>query len=153
MDDAFKIYIEQLRNGQERVINEKLDPDFLEVNETDLVFKKEVDLHGTVYLADKELILHWNAETEALIPCSICNDKVPVKIEVKNFYHSEPTADIKTGIFNFKELLRNTILLETPQFVECHNGKCPDRKEIKKYLKDASDNDNEGQHPFANLDL
>lgn len=152
MDDVFKIYVEQLRDGNERQIHESLSPDFLDIQDADLEFQKPIDLKGVAYLAEDELVLHWSALTEALVSCSICNEKVAVNIEVVDFYHAEPLSDIKSGIFNFKNLLRETILLEVPAFVE-HNGNCPKRKEIQKYLKEPTpDQSDEGYHPFADLD-
>lgn len=155
MDDTFNIYIDQLRYGQERKIKESLSPDFLEVNEKDLCFKKNIEVDGVAYLAQQELIIHWNVETEALISCSICNDNVPIDINIRNFYHSEPISNIKSGIFNFKNLLRETILLEVPPFAECKEGNCPSRKEIAKYLKKPAERpeEDEGYHPFADFDL
>lgn len=154
MEDEFKIYVEQLREGHENEIDEVFSPDFLEVNEPDLIFKKPVKLQGVAYIAEKELILNWNIWAEALVPCSICNEKVPVEIEIHNFYHSEPLDAIKTGIFNFKSLLRETILLEVPLFTECNQGNCPSRKEVAQYLKTPSEEESdkeEGYHPFADL--
>lgn len=153
-EDAFKIYIEQLREGHEEKINEKLDPSFLEINEPDLIFDKPVKLEGVAYLAEHELVFHWDIRTEVIISCSICNEPVLVPIHIQNFYYSEPTKEIKTGIYNFKDLLRETILLEVPAFAECNDGKCPKRQEFQKYLKESSDqpSDDEGYQPFADLD-
>lgn len=155
MEDEFRIYVEQLRDGHDKQLDETFLPDFLDVSEPDLAFSKPVHLEGSAYLAEQELILHWNIQTEALMPCCICNDKVPVEIEINNFYHSEPLDEIKTGIFNFKSLLRETILLEVPPFTECNEGKCPGRQEVAKYLKGPTEekvNDDEGYQPFADLD-
>lgn len=154
MDDQFKIYIEQLRGGHETQLDEKLAPAFMDIREDELSFEKEIDLQGKAYLAEDELIINWDIHTEALLPCSICNEKVSVPIDIENFYYSEPLSSIKSGVYNFKELLRETILLEVPPFAECHQGQCPKRKEIGKYLKpDSIDEDaNEGYHPFADLD-
>ncbi len=155
MEDEFKIYIEQLRDGHDKHIDECLSPDFLEINESDLAFEKPIELKGSAYLAEDELIINWNIRTEAFVSCLICNEKVPVEIVIHNFYHSEPLENIKTGIYNFKELLRETILLEVPSFAECNEGKCPRRQEVAKYLKDPVEeesNDEEGYHPFADLD-
>lgn len=154
MDDQFKIYVEQLRDGHEETIHEQLVPDFLEIDEPDLIFDKPVALEGAAYLAERELIIHWNIATEALVPCSICNEWVKAPILIPNFYHAVPLDEIKTGIYNFKELLRETILLEVPKFMECE-GECPKRKEINKYMKEVSNKSNdeeEGYQPFADLD-
>lgn len=153
MDDIFKIYVEQLRDGHEQKINELIPPDFLEIDDKELTFKKNVKLDGSAYLAEHELILHWDIETQALIPCSICNENVPIDIRISNFYYSEPLDNIKSGIFNFKDVLRETILLEVPAFAE-HEGDCPKRNEIAKYLKVNEESEEEdGYHPFADLDL
>lgn len=155
MDDVFKIYVDQLRDGHEKNIHESLSPEFLDVHERDLDFKKNVELKGVAYTAEDELILNWTIQAEALIACSICNEKVPVEICIENFYHSEPLAEIKGAIFNFKDLLRETVLLEVPTFVECNEGSCPKRQEMSKYLKEPSQDQadqEDGYHPFADLD-
>ncbi len=155
MEEEFKIYVDQLREGQEKAISESYDPQFLDLHESDLDFKKNIELKGVAYTAEDELILHWNIRAEALVACSICNEKVPVDIVIDNFYHSEPTGEIKGAVFNFKDLLRETILLEVPTFVECNEGQCPKRKEVDKYLKRSSDNksiEDEGYQPFADLE-
>lgn len=157
MDDVFNIYIDRLRHGQELKISEKISPEFLDVHEKDLSFKKDVELEGIAYLAEQELILHWNTiKAEALISCSICNEKVPVEIEINDFYYNEPISNIKNGIFNFKDVLRETILLEVPLFAECEDGNCPRRQDVAKYLKDKPKNksdEEDGYQPFADLDL
>jgi len=155
MDDQFKIFVEQLREGKEQQIQESLAPDFLDVQDEDLTFDRPVELKGVTYLAEDELILHWDIHTTAKIPCSICNDQVEVPVDITNFYASEALEEIKTGIYNFKDLLRETILLEVPPFVECHGGSCPKRKEFDKYLKKPSESTPEqedGYQPFADLD-
>lgn len=155
MDDEFKIFVEQLREGRERKISETLDPAFLDIDEPDLAFEKPVELEGVAYLAENELVLHWDVKAEALISCCICNEKVAVPLHVQNFYYSEPMDEIKSGVYNFKELLRETILIEVPLFVECNGGNCPLRKEYADYLKNPSDSQpdqEEGYHPFADLD-
>ncbi len=155
MDDAFKIFVEQLRDGRESKIQEILDPEFMDIHDPELIFKKPVELEGAAYIAEHELLIHWDIKTEALIPCSICNEPVAVPIQVKNFYYSEPLAEIKSGVYNFKNLLRETILLEVPTFTECSEGMCPKRQEYSKYLKESSNqavDEDEGYHPFSDLD-
>lgn len=155
MEDEFRIYVEQLRDGQEKVIHETFEPEFLDINEDELAFEVPVKLDGVAYTAENELILNWNIKTEAVVNCSICNEKVSVPIEVNNFYYGEPLEDIKTGIFNFKELLRETILLEVPPFSECNQGHCPSRKELAPFFKEASEegvDEEDGYQPFADID-
>lgn len=153
-EDDFKIYVEQLRDGHERIINQSFSPNFLDVHETDLAFEKDVKVNGKAYLAEDELIINWDIDAEALIPCSICNQMVVVPLHLENFYHAEPLSDVKGGIFNFKGALREAILLEVPSFIECEGGSCPRRQEFSKYLKPTSEDrpDEEGYQPFADLD-
>lgn len=152
MEDEFKIYIERLRKGDE-TIEESLDPAFLAIDEKDLDFPEKVKIDGEAYLADDDLVLHLNVETTANIPCSICNEKVNIGIKLQDFYYSEPIADIKSGVFNYKEILREAILLDTPFFAECNEGNCSKRKELGKFLKEPSKEiaNDEGYQPFADL--
>ena len=155
MDDEFKIFVEQLREGHEQEIQEQLAPDFLEIHEEELIFDQPVELTGNTYLAQNELVIHWDIHTKAKVPCAICNEMVQIPIDITDFYASEPLEEIKTGIYNFKALLRETILLEVPAFTECHGGHCPKRKEFDKYLKKTTDqaaDEEEGYQPFADLD-
>lgn len=153
MDEYFKIFFEQLRDGNTEKIDITCDPAFLEVKDEALSFKQPVKIQGEAYLADDTLILHLNISTSAAIPCSICNAPVESPIELKGFYHTEPIEEIKHGYFNFQEVVREAILLEVPPFAECHAGNCPDRKGISKYLKKPINAKNEGHQPFADINL
>ena len=156
MDDAFKVFIEQLRDGEEKRVDEEFDPSFLDLDEEDLAFEKPVLLEGHFYIAEKELVINWNIEALAKIPCAICNEAVEVPVLVRNFYHCEPLANIKSGVYNFKDLLRETILLEVPKFAECNRGSCPHRSEVAQFLKkplSETESDEEGgYHPFVDID-
>jgi len=160
MDDRFKIYPDQLRNGSVEEIDELYEADFLHVNEKELKFTKPVSVKGQAYLADDNLVLHLDIEAFAVMPCSICNEAVEICIDIDGFYHVEPLAEIKGAVYNLKELLREAIVIDVPNFAECHNGHCPQRKEMAKYFKkddvDAEKNEasNGGEyHPFADIDL
>lgn len=151
--DAFNIYVEQLRKGGREVIKELLTTDFLDVSEEEISFVDQVSVEGEAYLAGETLFLNLALKAHALMPCSICNEAVPVTICIDNFYHAEPLEEIKSGVFSFKEIIREAILLELPAFVECAGG-CPKRKEIAKYLKqtqEQKENREERYHPFADL--
>lgn len=153
MDDTFKIYVEQLRDGHVEKLEESFAPDFLDIHEKELAFKGPVSFHGEAYLANDDLVLHFNASCRYQLPCVICNQPVEQALKVEDYYHSVLLAEVKSGIFNFRDVLREVILLEVPQFAECAGG-CPERKEIAKYLKEPSSKDEEeeeGYQPFADL--
>lgn len=155
MNDAYKIYVDQLRDGHTEQLNEEFPPDLMETNEQDLKFLSPIKVSGEAYLAEHELVLHLDIETKAVIPCTICNEPVSVDVSVQGIYHAAPFEEIKSGIYVFTDVVREAILLETPRFAECE-GKCPERKEIAKYLREEEASNNrlppeEGQRPFANL--
>jgi uncharacterized metal-binding protein YceD (DUF177 family) len=157
MDESFKIYVEQLRDGHVEELSEEFSPDFMGVDEADLRFTSPIHVEGEVYLAEDELVFHWKIQTRAVIPCSICNEPVEVDIDIPDGYSVVESEEIKTGIFVFQDLLRETILLETPRFAECESGNCPKREDFKKFLKEASQEGNsppssDMHHPFADLD-
>jgi len=157
-EDHFKIYADQLREGSIEKIEETFSSEFIDVHEKDLAFNAPVSIRGHAYLAEDMLVLHIDISTIATVPCSVCNDSVDVKIAVKGFYHAVPLYEIKSGIFDFREILRETILLEAPLLTECHEGKCPQRKTLQKYIKERSGsqdkNADEGSYrPFADLDF
>lgn len=156
-DDRFRIYVEQLRNGNTEEIDETLPPDFLEINEKELSITKSVHVRGQVYLAEEMLVLHLDIDAVATMPCAVCNGPADVTIAIKGFYHAVPMDEIKIAIYDFREILRETILIEVPILTECHQGKCPQRKSLQKYFKKENATGNkeeeEGYRPFADLDF
>ena len=156
-DDGFRIFVEQLREGHTEEIAEVFAPEFLDVQEKELVLDQPVKVNGQVYLADEMLVLHLDIATQAMLPCSVCNEPVSLDLSVKGFYHAVPLSEIKGGIYDLREILRETILLEVPLLAECRQGNCPKRKAMKKFLKKegspGSGDEGEGYRPFANLDL
>ncbi len=156
MHERFKIYTEQLRDGHVEKLAESFPPEFLDVHDKDLSFSAPVEVSGEAYLADDMLVLHLDAHTYGTVPCRICNEPVKVEIAVKGFYHAVPFEEIKTGIFDFHNILRETIVLAAPALAECHQGKCPQRQTMQKYFKkdDVAGNEIEdGYQPFADIDF
>ncbi|MCE5319140.1 MAG: DUF177 domain-containing protein [Parachlamydia sp.] len=153
MDDAFKIYVEQLRDGHVEKLEESFSSEFLDIHEKELSFKGPVAFQGEAYLANDDLVMRFSASCHCQLPCVICNKPVQQELKVENHYHNAPLAEVKSGIYHFREILREIILLEVPQFAECEGG-CPERKEIAQYLKEPSSKDEEeeeGYQPFADL--
>lgn len=154
MKEAFKIFVERLKKGQVEKIDESFDPDFLEIHEKELAFQDPVAVKGEAYLADQELILKFaSISARALLPCSICNQEVAYPIEIRDFIMAKPLAEIKSHVFDFRQELREAILLEVPFIVECHDGACPERKNLSRYMTspDKRSSDEEGWQPFKDL--
>lgn len=150
MSEEFKIYVDRLRNGEVEAIKERVSPDFLEQSDEELSFDMPVAFNGEAYLAEDELILHLNIETVAKLPCSICQKRVEVPLTISDFYHAEPLSELKDAIFDFQGPLRETVILNAPQLVECSGGKCPERENIKQYL---NKNSGDGHQPFAGINF
>ena len=142
MDDTFKIYILRLRDGQSEQIQESLPPDFLVLKEPDVAFNRPVEIRGEANLVDEMFVLTLDVETEATLPCSICNQDVQVKISIKDFCFTEPVNSIKSGIFNYQEILREALLLELPHTAECRGGDCPERETLAKYFSHKQNQEN-----------
>jgi uncharacterized metal-binding protein YceD (DUF177 family) len=147
-----QIYISDLANGQKRKIKESLDPSFFELQENELQFKSIVEVKGETYLSESDLVVHLRAQTQALMPCAICNEDVTFPLEVHDFYHVENLDQIKDGIFNYGKPLREALLLEVPKYVECNRGKCPERSTIAPYMKGEKEKEKDTYFPFSNLD-
>lgn len=154
MEQDFKIYVEQLKEFEKKPFYAIFSPDFLEVEEAELFFPSPVTVSGEFYRTQDELILHWDISTVVGLICSICTEKILQEFNLKKIYQAESLQNIKSGVFSFKNFLRETILLEVPQFGECNNGHCPKRKDFAKYLKNTHHNSFEDRYrPFENLEL
>lgn len=134
MGDEFKIFVHRLKEGQKEKIEESLSPTFLDLQEKDLAFKMPVEIRGEAECADETLVLRLAVVTEVTMPCAICNEPVQVKVEIPAFCHLAEPAEIKGDVYDFKEVLREAILLELPPRTECNQGKCPERESMLKYF-------------------
>ncbi len=153
--ESLKIYIDRLKDNQTQKIHDTFSPEFLEIEEEDLVFDDPVQLNGEVYIANEHLILHLNIETYAYLPCSICNEAVHTPVVIKNLYLTRPLSEINGAIFDLGDEIRESILLQTPLFIECNQGHCPERENIKKFLspgQNISQKKDNVHFPFADLD-
>lgn len=158
MEEVFKIYVDQLRNGHVEQIDENVSTAFLHLEEEEIRFDAMLHLAGEVYFAENELVIHLHVTTNVYIPCRICNTPVKILMDLDNLYLTVEPEEYKSGVFYFNELLRESILIEMPQFAECDDGKCPRRKEIGIYLANpdkVSDEHSQdhGFKPFADLDF
>jgi hypothetical protein len=136
--DQFKIYVNRLNDGQSQTHDEILPPDFLEVQEEALRFQENIHITGSTYLADDHLISHFDIDASALIPCCICNEPVRIPILIKNLYLSKPLVDIKGAIYDLLDDIRESILIQVPQFTECNKGQCPNRPFVQQFLRKKS---------------
>lgn len=149
--NPFLIYVEQLHRLPEEELSLRVAPDFLDIPDFDLRFIDQVVIQGKAYLADSALVLQLNISTHALIPCRICNEPVRVDIDLENMYHLEPLSELRSGTYDFRNAVREALILEAPTFAECNQGSCPKRKEMAHYMAGPNKKRDEEQNPFAHL--
>lgn len=142
----FKVYIDRLKNDDTEEIHESVAPDFLEEKD----FTDKVLVSGQAYLANHHLILDLKIKAIACLPCSICNEKIELPIEINDFTQTIELSEIRSSVYDFADEVRDAILLKLPQFIECHHGHCPQRKDVNKFLKKPSD---DTHSPFSQLSL
>ena len=160
MHEEFKIYVDRLKGGQNEEIDETVLPEALEIeDEKEVAFPASIHVFGEAYLAEDHLVLHLNISTKAMLPCAICNEKFTVPIELSNVYLSTPLSEIPGAAFDYASEAREAIFLQLPVYFECHEGSCPERKQLNNYLKQpssapkpSSGSEKEGANfPFADL--
>ena len=154
MNEKLKIYIDRLSEEKSITIDEAIPSSMLDIEEPFLSFSGLLKINGKTYIASDHLVLQLQINALAQSPCSICNEKVQIPIELKNFYHTEELNQIKGKIYNYLPIIREAVLLEVPDFVEC-NSNCKKRAELTQYLKLKSNSGKQQKEnvnfPFANL--
>lgn len=147
-----KIYTDSIKNDSKFSFKEIISTHNLLPKESDLIFADTLKLSGDAYLAGDHVMIDLNAQLAVQMPCSICNEPVSLTLKLSHFTHAEPLEEISGGVFDFTSLLISSLLLELPQFIEC-NGQCPERENLKKYLKnpETSSSTKSVQFPFSGL--
>jgi hypothetical protein len=148
---GLKIYVDSLKMQEQIIFNEQISPEFLGISENELKIEAPVQFSGQAYLSDDFLILHFAVSTYFQMPCKICNENVTLPLVDKNYNNTISLAEIKHGIYDFSEDLRQALLLKLPDFVECNNGSCPKRKNIEKQLKKPSTKLDDTYLPFETI--
>ena len=75
-----------------------------------------------------------------------------IPVQIKNIYHAIELTKIKYAVYDFSYLLREALILQTPKFIECNQGVCPERDELHKYLKrDKKEDQSKQNFPFSKL--
>jgi len=144
-----------LRGGQTQKIDEMADPLLLAVEEKELSFPSEIDVKGEAYLTDDFLMIRLKVKTVARMPCAICNEMVTKELKVDNFTHAQPIDEIPSAVFDYSELLREALLLDLPQYVECNQGNCPERATIAPFLRSQASQEKVEKttyFPFADME-
>ncbi len=143
------LYIDRLKGGKSEKIEGVFTPKELDLIDDSVHFKSDIQLQGEGYVAEDELLFRFSLETEVELPCLICNEPVKYPIVLKGVYKAFAIDQIKGGVCDIVPAIREEILIALPSFVECGEGACPSRKELKQYLKAEGEGD--VYHPFSDL--
>lgn len=135
MDDTFKIFVLRLKEGHQEHLREELSPEFVDIQESDVKFQVPVRVEGLASLSDDTFLLKLHVETEVTLPCAICNQPVQVPLSIPDFLFTAPLSEVRGGVFDYRDTLREAILLEIPPRAECGGGDCPERAVLAQYLK------------------
>jgi hypothetical protein len=149
MIEEFKIYIDRLKRGDVQKVEGNFAPDLLDLEEDEFQFNYPVKVRAEAYLADDHLVLNFSALTAFETPCAICSEFTKKQISVTNDYHTVPLSEIRAAVYDFGIALREALLVELPQVVECNNGDCPMRHELLK--QDELKKKPNGNFPFSDL--
>ena len=151
----FCIHVDHLKTDEVEEISEALSPDFLELLPSDDVKAvKPIAVKGEAYIAGDYLIVSLHIATQLQIPCAVCNEVFSFTVDLPDFVYEEPLEDIKHGVFDFAELVRETVLLEVPFYPQCGGTSCLNRAHVEKFLKkkEAGDEEEgEGYQPFRDI--
>ncbi len=152
MSDLFTIYIDRLKGAEVEPISGSLAPDFLDCHEQEVQFSSPVFIEGKAYLAEDHLVICLSAKTKVSLLCSICNQMFHMPLELNGCYLTQPLQECRSSLYDFREALREQILLEVPPYAECLGG-CLERRSVNAFIKNCDHSDKEKKHfPFACLD-
>lgn len=146
-----KISIDALKIQEKIQINEELSHEFLGICEKDLKMNHPIHVKGEAYLSSDYLIIHFAVKTAFQMPCKICSEDVTLPLEDENYYNTISLENIKNGMYDFSEDIREALLLKLPSFVECNGGLCSERKNIEKFLKKPSKKQDDSYFPFEEI--
>ena len=130
-----QIYIDRLKEGKEQLFDEEVETSLIFEKE-DSVSDKPLEVKFKAYLAGKELIIEFQKlKAVCLVPCTVCNETFESSVLLENTRVVLPKDSIKGAVFNPSSLVREQILLEVPAYAECGSGCCPEREELKRFVR------------------
>jgi uncharacterized metal-binding protein YceD (DUF177 family) len=145
-----KVFTDRLKDEEVQAISETIPSSLLQAEENELHFDDSVSINGKAYLASDHLVIDLKISATAKMPCIVCNEEAPFSMQIQDFTHTVALEEIPSAVYDYTEEVRSAILLKIPQFFECHEGKCPTRGEVKKYLKEPGC---DTHSPFSDLNL
>jgi uncharacterized metal-binding protein YceD (DUF177 family) len=149
------IRVEGSTDGEETLFEERLDPDFLDLPEGDeLVPSSKVEVRGTAYRAGEWIVVEGRVETSMSLPCATCNEQTVFPIGPFVWKIDVLATNVKNGMLDLTEELREAILLEVPHLVKCGGEVCRNESTVRQYLvsdEHRTDENDERYQPFRSL--
>lgn len=139
MEKPFCVPYGELRQQGSLEINHSAPAAFMEVEEPYMGFTGEIQVQGRCELMDQGISLLLDIEAKTIQPCTVCNENTSATISIKQLHHFEKNPETCNNVFDFNDIVREAVLLETPEFIECLEGNCEARNDVKKYLKEDND--------------
>lgn len=136
MKDQFTIYIDRLNRGWVEKIALEVPPETFDLDTEHANFQTAIQLNGQAYLANDFLIIQISIATSVQTICTVCNDPLSAPIDLRNIYITKDLNEYRGATYHFQQDVVEEILLARPAYIECNGGQCPQRDEIKKYLKE-----------------
>ena len=133
-----ELYVDRLKGGEYKDFTFTISPDFMEADEKEARFQKNMEIAVSATLTSEHLIFDLSIETEGENFCKICNSPILHPISIQEKHIDVLLEEIKGGIYSLKPYIRASIDLNMPKYSECE-GKCPEREALSKYLKNSED--------------
>ena len=149
------IRIDGSADGEPTLFEEQLDPAFLDLLKGDeLVPSSEVQVRGTAYRTGEWVVVEGEVETTMSMPCAMCNEQTVFSVGPLSWKADSPVTDVKNGMLDLTETLREAVLLEVPYVVKCGGKVCRNEQTVRQYLvsdEHRIDESDEGNQPFRSL--
>ena len=149
------IRIEGSTDGEETLFEEQLALDFLDLPEGDeLVPSSKVEVRGKAYRTGEWIVVEGKVETSMSLPCAICNERTEFPIGPFAWEIDVSATNVKNGMLDLTEELREAILLEVPYLVKCGGEVCRNESSVRQYLvsdEHRTDENDERHQPFRSL--
>lgn len=153
---VLRVRIDSSRSDSEVVFTERLSRDFFDLaSDDELSPQSDILVFGKAYCASEWIMVQALVTTLVCLPCSICDERCLLPIQLKQWEQSIPISSVKNGVIDLSESLREDLLLEVPNFIQCGGDTCKHADELRSYFRaegtTLADDGEEKNQPFLSL--
>ena len=80
------------------------------------------------------LFIHLSIDTHVRAPCTICSENFVFPLHLTLNLEFDLKGEDRIETIDLVPHIREAVLLDTPLYMECSGGKCPERASLAKYL-------------------